>query len=207
LLEREDRGNVEFDPSDLQYNYRVATGEYDDEDDGEYHCLAEVLESEYRLMTVRDYGATHQKFPQAPINYLAQQCLQKNVQEHLLTAMLDLVEPGLLHMERFSKAKGGYVFVNALFDPLLTYNRLSLALTKPYNLRLKFRAVSHLVPLPRDVDADALPTPAPIMNWARVMLHAFVTGEGPRDVTRHDGSSIVSMSLYFYDPILFLTER
>ncbi|KAF5606868.1 2OG-Fe(II) oxygenase superfamily [Fusarium subglutinans] len=325
LLEREDRGNVEFDPSDLQYNYRGAMGEYDDEYDGGYHCLEEVLESEYRLMTVRDlqgkivagqmaideenitdpdvfsdmcpvkedyegymgnygpqatqwyrlgavalvpheslvdfftqsdssyYGATHQKFPQAPINYLAQQCLQKNVQEHMLTALLDLVEPGLLHMEsgeteledesvlsnvvnaallhrqyqlvneviaklfkilpsnvftalrqwmvksdgeekameRFSKVKGG----------------LSLALTKPYNLRLKFQAISHLVPLPRDLAADALPTPAPIMNWTREMLHTSVKGEGPRDVTRHDGSSIVSMSLYFDDPILFLTER
>jgi hypothetical protein len=45
------------------------------------------------------YGATPQRFPQAPNNYLAQQCLQPSVQEHLLTAMLDLVEPGLLYME------------------------------------------------------------------------------------------------------------
>ncbi|KAF4483603.1 2OG-Fe(II) oxygenase superfamily [Fusarium agapanthi] len=325
LLEREDRGNVEFDPSDLQYNYRGAMGEYDDEDDGEYHCLEEVLESEYRLMTVRDlqgkivagqmaideenitdpdvfsdmspvkedyegymgnygpqatqwyrlgavalvpheslvdfftqsdsssYGATPQKFPQAPINYLAQQYLQKNVQEHVLTAMLDLVEPGLLHMEsRETELEDESVLPNVVNAALLhrqyqlvneviaklfkilpsnvfaslrqwmiksdgedkamerfrkVKGGLSLALTKPYNLRLKFQAISHLVPLPRDLAADALLTPAPIMNWTREMLHTFVESGSPRDVTRHDGSSIVSMSLYFDDPILFLTER
>jgi hypothetical protein len=44
------------------------------------------------------------------------------------------------------------------------------------------------------------------MDWTREMLHAFVEGDGPRDVTRHDGSSIISMALYFDDPILFLRE-
>ncbi|EXL79795.1 hypothetical protein FOPG_06532 [Fusarium oxysporum f. sp. conglutinans race 2 54008] len=324
LLEKEDRGNVEFDPSDLQYNYRGATGEYDDEDDGEFHYLDEVLETDYRLKTVRDlqgkvvagqmaiddknitdpcafedmspreedyegymgnygpqatqwyrlgavalipheslvdfltqsdssyYGATPQKFPQAPINYLAQQCLQPNVQEHLLTAMLDLVEPGLLYMEsREAELTDASVLPNVvnaalrhreyqLVDEIIAKlfkilpsnvftslrqwmikpdgenkamerfskikGGLSDALTKPYNLRLKFQAISHLVPLPRDLAADALPTPAPIMDWTREMLHAFVEGEGPRDVMRHDGSSIVSMALYFDDPILFLAE-
>jgi hypothetical protein len=39
------------------------------------------------------------------------------------------------------------------------------------------------------------------------MLRKFLGGDGPRQVTKDDGSSIVDMALYFDDPILFLTER
>ncbi|KAF9777459.1 hypothetical protein IL306_004426 [Fusarium sp. DS 682] len=324
LLEKEEQGSVEFDPSDLQYNYRGAMGQYDDEDDGDFHCIDEVLEINYRLKTVRDlqgkvvawemaidekdltdpglfndmvaykedyegymgnygpsathwyrlgavalvphesitdfltqsdssyYGSTRQKFPETQINYLAQQCLKPDVQEHLLTAMLDLVEPGLLYMEsRETELKDASVLPNVvkaalqhqeyqLVEKILaklykilpsdlftclrewmikpdgedkTLGRfskvkrgISLALTAPDNLTHKFQAISHLVPLPSALAADALPTPTPIMDWTRRVIQKSLEGHGPRKVTRDDGSSIVSLALYFDDPILFLTE-
>lgn len=50
-------GDVEFDPCDLQYDYRGAMGEYDDEedeDDTSYHHISEVYETHHKLKTVRD---------------------------------------------------------------------------------------------------------------------------------------------------------
>ncbi|UZP44729.1 hypothetical protein NXS19_012541 [Fusarium pseudograminearum] len=85
-------------------------------------------------------------------------------------------------------------------------NGLSLAMSSHDGLSHKFEAISNLTPLPKDLSPNALPTPEPIIDWARQMIHKFLDGNGPRDATIKDGSSVVNMAMYFEDPILFLTE-
>jgi hypothetical protein len=46
LIEKEEMGDVEFDPCDLQYD--------DNEEDASYHHISDVYETHHRLKTVRD---------------------------------------------------------------------------------------------------------------------------------------------------------
>ncbi|KAM0324713.1 hypothetical protein ACHAPQ_008270 [Fusarium lateritium] len=325
LIEKEEMGDVEFDPCDLQYDYRGAMGEYDededDEDDASYHHIGDVFETHHRLKTVRDLegmvvasqmaieeddmldpdafedmvgeeeyegymgnsgpSATHwyrlgtvalvphdsivdfldqsstsygsSPFPQAQINYLAKQCSRSNVPDYLFAAMIDMFEEALpklrddpylltdksvvsnvlkaaLRHQRYELVEETIVNLHSLL-PLEWYSwlrqwmmkgdredktterfnklkkGLTLAMSSPGGLTSKFKIITHLVPLPRDLPAGALPTPGPIMEWARQMLRKFLSGDGPRQVTKDDGSSVVDMSLYFDDSILFLSEN
>ncbi|KAM0343299.1 hypothetical protein ACHAPU_008749 [Fusarium lateritium] len=322
LLEKEEMGEVEFDGSDLQYNYRGAMGEYDDESDESYHHIAEVLETTYRLKTVRDFqgnvvagtmgikeedmldsdlfddmvgeeeyegymgnsgpSATHwyrlgavvivphvsiadffmqpedsyssrsNRVPQESINYLAQQCSQPVVQDYLVTAMVDLFEKALPCIQGDSRRlKDTSVLFNVLKAALqhkeyqlventliqlnstlpaewysslrqwLTHgnredkiiNRfniikrgLTLAMLSPGSFTSKLKVITHIVPTPNHLPPDALPTPEPILGWARQTLRKLLEDDVPRQVTKDDGPSVVDMALYFDDPILFLTE-
>ncbi|KAH6963707.1 hypothetical protein DER45DRAFT_610045 [Fusarium avenaceum] len=323
LIEKEEMGDVEFDPCDLQYDYRGAMGEYDDEedeDDTSYHHISEVYETHHKLKTVRDLegvvvasemgieeddmldpdafedmvgeeeyegymgnsgpSATHwyrlgavalvphdsivdfldqsgnsygsSPFPQAQISYLAKQCSRPNVQDYLLTAMIDMFEEALpklrddpylltdksvvsnvlkaalrhqryelveetltnlhstLPLEWYSWLRQWMMKGDREDKAIQRFNRLkkglTLAMLSSGDLTSKFKIITHLVPLPKDLPPGALPTPRPIMEWTQRMLRKFLGGDGPRQVTKDDGSSIVDMALYFDDPILFLTE-
>ncbi|CAG7558588.1 unnamed protein product [Fusarium equiseti] len=70
----------------------------------------------------------------------------------------------------------------------------------------KFDTIAHLVPLPKDLPPDAIPTPKSIKDWAQQNIRKFLDGHGPKEATTRDGLSLVNMSLYFEDPILFITE-
>jgi hypothetical protein len=208
-------------------------------------------------------------FPQAQINYLAKQCSRPNVQDYLLTAMIDMFEEALPKLrddpclltdksvlsnvlkaalrhqiyelveetlanlrstlplewyswlrqwmikgdredktiQRFNKLKKGYDSPDKTLYLALTHTRLTLAMLSSGGLTSKFKIATRFVPLLRDLPPGALPTPGPIMEWARQMLRKVLGGDGPRQVTQDDGSSIVDMALYFDDPIRFLTEK
>nr|CEG04970.1 unnamed protein product [Fusarium clavum] len=83
---------------------------------------------------------------------------------------------------------------------------LSLAMSSDNTLYHKFDAIAHLVPLPKDLPPNAIPTPKSIKDWAQQNIRKFLDGHGPKEATSRDGLSIVNMSLYFEDPILFMTE-
>lgn len=70
----------------------------------------------------------------------------------------------------------------------------------------KFDAIAHLVPLPKDLPPNAIPTPKSIKDWAQQNMRKFLDGHGPKEATIRDGLSLVNMSLYFEDPIVFMTE-
>ena len=70
----------------------------------------------------------------------------------------------------------------------------------------KFDAIAHLVPLPKDLPANAIPTPKFMKDWAQQNIRKFPNGHGLKEATTQDGLSLVNMSLYFEDPILFMTE-
>ncbi|KAG5659073.1 hypothetical protein KAF25_007626 [Fusarium avenaceum] len=321
LIEKEEMGDVEFDPCDLQYDYRGAMGEYDDEeDDTSYHHISEVYGTHHKLKTVRDLegvvvasemgieeddmldpdafedmvgeeeyegymgnsgpSATHwyrlgavalvphdaivdflgqsgtsygsSPFPQAQISYLANRCSRPNVQDYLLTAMIDMFEEALpklrddpylltdksvvsnvlkaalrhqryelveetlrnlhstLPLEWYSWLRQWMMKGDREDKTIQRFNKLkkglTLAMLSSGGLTSKFKIITYLVPLPKDLPPGALPTPGPITEWTQRMLRKFLGGGGPRQVTKDDGSSIVDMALYFEDPILFLTE-
>ncbi|KAF5659957.1 hypothetical protein FHETE_9239 [Fusarium heterosporum] len=322
LLEKEEMGEVEFDVGDLQYNYRGAMGEYDDESDGSYHHIAEVLQTTYRLKTVRDlegnvvagtmgiqeddmlepyifddmvgeeeyegymgnsgpsathwyrlgavvivphvsiadffmqpedsYSSRSNRFPQDSINYLARQCSQPAVQDYLITAMVDLFKKALpcvqgdpsrltdnsvlsnvlqaaLQHKEYQLVENTLIALNSTLPAewysslrqwLIREGRedeimerfniikkgLTLTMLSPGSFTSKLKVITHIVPTPNNMPPDALPTPEPILEWARQTLQKLLEDDVPRQVTKDDGPSVVDMALYFDDPVLFLTE-
>ncbi|RBR12852.1 uncharacterized protein FIESC28_08442 [Fusarium coffeatum] len=93
-------------------------------------------------------------------------------------------------LKRFDKVKRG----------------LSIAMSSDDKLDHKFDATAHLVPLPKDLPPNAIPTPKFIKDWAQQNIRKFLDGHGLKEATTQDGLSLVNMSLYFEDPILFMKE-
>ncbi|SPJ92417.1 uncharacterized protein FTOL_13703 [Fusarium torulosum] len=293
LIEKEEMGDVEFDRCDLQYDYRGAIGEYDDDEDGaSYHHISDVYETHHRLKTIRDLegmvvasemgievddmldpdafedmvgeeeyegymgnsgpSATHwyrlgavalvphdlivDFLDQSRTSYESNMfeeaipklrhdpylLTDKSVVSNVLKAALrhqryGLVEETLanlhstLSLEWYSWLSQWMIKGDHEDKTMQRFNKLKKGLTPAMlssgGLTSKFKIMTHLVPLPRDLPPGALPTPGPIMEWARQMLRKFLGGDGPRQVTQDDGSSIVDKALYFDDPIRFLTEN
>ncbi|RGP79497.1 hypothetical protein FLONG3_2245 [Fusarium longipes] len=167
--------------------------------------------------------------PEAQINWLARRCLKPDAQDYLITAMVNLVEHAALQHGQYSLfetilEKLSHILPSDWYSWLREWlirndgeekalarfskvkSGLSLAMSSHDSLYHRFESLSHLVPLSTDLRTDAIPTPDPIMDWARQTIRNFLHGYGPLEATIEDGLSMANMALYFDDPILFLTE-
>ncbi|KAF5556306.1 hypothetical protein FPHYL_7992 [Fusarium phyllophilum] len=70
----------------------------------------------------------------------------------------------------------------------------------------KHKVVSHFVPLPGDLPTDSLPTPGPILEWARQTLQNLFDGGGPTEAAADDALAVVDFALYFESKVVFFKE-
>ncbi|KAF5550948.1 hypothetical protein FNAPI_7623 [Fusarium napiforme] len=190
--------------------------------------------------------------PEMQIKYIVHLCSQPDVQDHLISTMVELVENAMpkletrpdlmkdksvlskvvkvaLQHERYQISENILAkFYKVLPSDLFTWLRqwviepddddktldnfdklkkgLSLAMASEEGLPHKHKLVSHFIPPPSDLPADALPTPGPILEWTRQTLQNLCHGGVPIEVVADDALAVVGFALYFESKVDFLKE-
>ncbi|KAF5229966.1 hypothetical protein FANTH_14043 [Fusarium anthophilum] len=181
-------------------------------------------------------GSLCDSSPEMQINYIVHLCSQPDVQDHLISTMVGLVENVMPKLETRPNLMKDKSVLSKVVEIALQHERYQIVeeiLAKFYKVspsdlfiwlrqwvvepedddktldnfnKLKKGVVSHFVPLPSDLPTDSLPTPGPILEWTRQTLQNLFDGDGLTELTADDALPVVDFALYFESKVTFLKE-